>query len=1164
MISSRIRRFAKAGLALCVLMAAWPVTGHADVTGTILGTVRDATGAAMPNVTITVTNIETNLVQTARSDASGDYRLLSLPVGTYRVEATESGFRKFVTENVVLQVNQERRVDIAMEVGNLEQRVEVNANTVQVETTSTQLGAVVEETAILNLPLNGRSFIDLLSIQAGVAPTSSSTGNISVNGQREASNAFYVNGGDVNEGRNFGTSVVPNLDSVAEFRLITNGFDAEYGRFSGAIVNAITKSGTNGLHGTVFEFLRNDKLDGKGFFDARRPVLKRNQFGYVVGGPAIKDKLFWFTDYQGTRQRRGSAGSLSQLPSVDMRNGIFSPGDLGEVVSGPAWAQILTQRLGYTVTANEPYSSAKCTSTAQCVFPNGIIPTKAFSPIAVNLLKNYIPLPNAGTTTFNPPSIVSTNNEDKWGQRVDIENKRTGRWYGYWHMNNTKAISPGTYGPEYGNFGTTQPVRAQQGILSNTLTLGPTAVNDLRIDFTRWASSGTQPTDPNVSLSSLGFVTGVGTLGIIPSGPAGWESVPPISLSGQINFSFGRNIQATGQYNNTWHIADSYSKIYGKHTFKFGGDVRYLQINERNVYAPNGNFSFDGTETGHDVADFLLGAPSQYIQAALQVLDSRSRYGAAYAQDSWRVKPNLTLNYGLRWEVSTPWYDTENKIQTIVPGVQSTVFPGAPKGWLVPGDPGLPGGKPIPPTLAPTTWRDFGPRLGLAWSPTAGGLLGKILGAHGKTAIRVGAGIYYTAIQDAGLFIEVADAPYGLYWVSINPPLFDKPFLTRADGTSQTQRFPFELPVPGSAAMKNVDWSIFLPITSSPGYMPGNKLPYGEHFNFSIQRQLASDTLLTVAYVGTAGHKLFAQYEANPGDAKLCLSLRGSGVKAGTTQCGPNQENTTFIRPDGSKVIGTRYPLGSEFFGQNTYESTNANSLYNSLQATLQRSGRGVNFMLTYTFSKSMDNASSFTTMNFSNFHLSRGLSTWDSTHNFVASYNYTIPFDRMFSALPKRVTRGWSVNGITRFATGFPITISQSGDRSLTGAGGVDRPDFIGPLVITPDVRNTPNKTYFNKSAFVSEGTSVTTANGGLGIMGTSNLRFFHGPGINNFDLSAQKTTRVRENMSVLIRAEFFNAFQHAQFNNPSGSFTSSSFGRVTSARSAGRIGQVSMKFLW
>ena len=442
MTAVSIRTFARMSFTLCILMAACPLVLRADITGSILGTVRDASSASMPNVTVTVTNVETNLTHTATTDTSGDYRFLALPAGTYLVEATQSGFRKFSAANVVLSVNQERRLDISMEVGSQEQKVEVSANAVQVETTSTQLGTVIEEKSIVNLPLNGRSYIDLLSIQAGVAPTSSATGNISVNGQREGSNAFYVNGGDVSEGRNNGTSVIPNLDSVAEFRLITNSFDAEYGRFSGAIMNAITKSGTNGFHGTVFEFLRNNALDAKGFFDAGVPVLKRNQFGYAVGGPAIKNKLFWFTDYQGTRQHQGSSGSLSQLPSADMRNGIFNASDLSEVVSGPYWAQLLSQRLGYTVTANEPYSTASCVTTAQCVFPKGVIPTKAFSPIAVNLLKSYIPLPNAGATTFNPPSQVATTTDDKFGQRVDFENKKTGRWNGYWHIDNTTTVSP--------------------------------------------------------------------------------------------------------------------------------------------------------------------------------------------------------------------------------------------------------------------------------------------------------------------------------------------------------------------------------------------------------------------------------------------------------------------------------------------------------------------------------------------------------------------------------------------------------------------------------------------------------------------------------------------------------------------------------------------------
>jgi hypothetical protein len=1141
---------------LCWLTLPWLTVEwlRADVAGTILGNARDPSGAAMVGVSISATNVETNLSLRTSTDTAGEYRFLSLPAGTYRLEATLSGFQKFVTDNIVLSVDQQRRVDITLKVGSVQESVEVNAAAVQVETTNTQLGTVIDEKNILNLPLNGRSYIDLLSIQAGVAPTSSSTGLISVNGQREASNAFLVNGGDVTEGESNGAAIIPNLDSVAEFRLITNSFDAEYGRFSGAVMNAITKSGSNGLHGSAFEFLRNNDLDARAFFDPSVSVLKRNQFGYAVGGPAIKNKVFWFTDYQGTRQSQGSSGSLSQLPSVDQRNGVFTAGDLNGVVSGPYWAQVLSQRLGYSVTANEPYSAPNCASTANCVFPNGVIPTRAFSPIAANMLKNYIPLPNSGANTFIPPSVVSTSTDNKAGQRVDINNKKTGTWYGYYHFDDSTVLSPGTYGPAFGNFGTFTPRRAQQGVLANTLTIGPSAVNEARLDFTRVASTSNQPTDSPVSLSSLGFVTGPGTLGIINSGPDSWQSVPPISLSGQVNFSFGRTISATGQFNNTWHAAETFSKIWRTHAFKFGGDYRYLQINERNIYAPNGNFSFDGSETGHDVADFLLGASASYIQASFQVLDSRTRYGAVFAQDSWRVTPNFTLNYGLRWEASMPWYDTQNKIQTIVPGVQSTVFPGAPKGWLVPGDPGLPGGGTIPSTLAPTTYGNFAPRLGLAWSPNVSdGILGKLFGGPGKTSIRAAAGIYYTAIQDAGLFIEVADAPFGLFWVSPTPVLFDQPFKTLSDGSSQTQRFPFILPVPGSAAIKNLDWSVFLPITSSPGYLPGNKLPYGEHYNFSIQRQLASSTVMTVAYVGTEGHKLFARYEANPGNAALCLSLRGSGVAKGTLQCGPNQEDAQFTRPDGSTVFGTRGPLGPDY-GSNAYESTNANSAYNSLQVSVERRARNLTFLAAYTYSKAMDDASNFGAMNFSNFHLSRALSSFDCTHNFVISYNYALPFDRASGVLPKRLVQGWSLNGITRFATGFPIAISQSGDRSLTGTGGVDHPDYVGGLVITPDVRDTPNHQYFNKTAFTSEV---------LGAMGNANQRFFHGPGLNNWDAGLQKITQVHESMSVQFRAEFFNAMEHAQFGSPSGSFTSSNFGRVTSAK-AGRIGQMSLKFLW
>jgi len=304
-----------------------PVWG--DVTGSILGVVHDPTGAVVAGASVVVTSLDTNEAHTAQSDSVGNYRLLALPVGHYKIEATLAGFQKFLTTGMELTVNEQRRVDITLQVGSVEQMLEVSTTTVQVETTNTQLGQVVESKKLLALPLNGRSYIDLLGLQVGVAPVSSesiqqdrpvsgglSAGNVSVNGQRETANAFLINGGDVSEGRNMGAGAIPNLDSVEEFRLITNSFDAEYGRFSGAIMNVITKSGTNSIHGSGFEFLRNDKLDARGFFDPDKAALRRNQYGFAAGGPAIKNRLFWFTDYQGTRETVGASTGLVSLPHL--------------------------------------------------------------------------------------------------------------------------------------------------------------------------------------------------------------------------------------------------------------------------------------------------------------------------------------------------------------------------------------------------------------------------------------------------------------------------------------------------------------------------------------------------------------------------------------------------------------------------------------------------------------------------------------------------------------------------------------------------------------------------------------------------------------------------------------------------------------------------------
>jgi Carboxypeptidase regulatory-like domain len=1139
----------------------------ADVTGSILGVAKDSSGAVLPGVEVGAINLETNVHQSTRTDQTGEYHFLALPVGKYKIEAAKAGFQKFSETGIDLTVNDQHHADIVLMVGNVQEEVQVSGAALQVETTSSQVGSVIDSKQMVDLPLNGRSYIDLLGLQAGVAPVSSgavtskvvsgelAAGNVSVNGQREASNAFLVNGGDVSNGRTMGTAIIPNIDSVAEFRLITNSFDAEYGRFSGAIMNAITKSGSNGYHGAAFEFLRNDELDARNFFDPRRGAFKRNQFGYAVGGPILKDKLFWFTDYQGTREVLGISTGNLQVPSVAQRSGDFSAQPSAfliagqpATVNGPYWAQVLTSRLGYAVSSGEPYGFAGCTATTACVFPNNIIPSRGFAPTTNPLLK-YIPVPNSGPNTLTSSGQNQVTRDDKAGQRIDVAgNRKSGSWFIYYVFDDSAVTSPlsGTSTP---GFPTGTYDRAQQAVLSNIHVFGPTAVNEARVSFTRnsLVTNGAVNGN-NVTLSSLGFVEGSG-LGIFPVN----DAVPRLSFN---NFGTGPG-GISGQPANTWALSDAFSKIVGKHSLKFGANWSYFQMNDRNVPG-SATFSFNGSETGSDIADFLLGAPSQYVQSGAQALDSRTRYTGIFAQDSWRVTPSLTLNYGLRWEASMPWYDTQNRIETLIPGEQSVLFPTAPVGWLVPGDPH------VPRTLAPTDYKEFGPRVGLAYSPGAtDGILGKIFGGPGKTSVRASFGIFYTAIQDETLFDIVADAPYGQFWVSAAPPIMQTPFLTRSDGSSQGgNHFPFTFPTPGQAA--SLDYSQFLPIGGSPGYWYQNRQPYAEHYNLTLQRSLGSTTVLTLAYVGTEGHRLLTQVEANPGNAALCLSLRGSGVAPGTVQCGPNGENTTYTLPNGTKVFGTRGPFGNALTSD-SYQINAGNSNYNSFQATLQKKAGNFSFLAAYTFSKSIDDASGYETpgagdtraqTNFSNYRLSRSLSAFNIPNNFVISYSYAIPFDKWMHSMPRRLVQGWSVTGITRFANGFPVTVSESGDRSLAGSAGTDVPNIVGPVVIQNPRSGGPKgpNEYFSSSSFAA---------GPLGAFGDSSNRFFSGPGFSNWDLSLHKNTTLREGMSLQFRAEFFNVFNHAQFLNPSGNFSSSLFGYVTGAR-APRIGQVSLKFLF
>jgi hypothetical protein len=1189
---------------LLVLFLCPNVVRGQNLTGSLYGVVRDASQAVVAGAHVVAANVDTNYSKETTTDAGGEYRILTMPPGMYKITATAAGFQETSVTGIDLRINDQLRQDVTLSVGGVQTEVSVEANAIQVNTENSQVGDVIETQKMLSIPLNGRSYLDLLGLQAGVLPFSVTTGtdrpvsggiarpgNVSVNGQAESSNGFYVNGGDVNENKNEGAGLLPNLDSVAEFRLITSSMNAEYGKAIGAVMNAITKSGTNSFHGAAFEFLRNSDMDARGFFDPTLAALHRNQFGYAVGGPfpKLKNKLFWFTDYQGTRQVQGASTGLMTLPTAAQRAGNFSPSQLSGKVNGAYFAQYLSQELGYTVTNGEAYTS---------VFPGGVIPQRAFDKVSVNYLaKGYIPQPNLDPVNgyYADASQKGTATDDKAGQRVDFYNNKTGTWSFYYHFDDSLVFNPLVNGgSSVPGTPDSVPQRAQMFVVSNTKTISATTVNEIRLSVFRTSLQTAVPDKAAYAHpSDLGFTTGVGSLGIVNSAgvPNYPDTVPTVQFN---NFTIGEGLTNMYQANNSYYTTEGLSKIVGSHSFKMGGDFRYYQQNVRNVCGPTGYFYFNGVETGNDIADFLIGAPSQYVQCSLQLLNTRANYGGVYIQDSWKVKPNLTFNLGIRWEVNQPWTDHEGMFETTVPGRQSTLFPTAPVGLLVPGDPG------VPSSVSPTQWHPFAPRAGVAYAPNyTGGFLGKLFGGPGKSSIRAAFGIYYLGGPDAN-FGVIGDAPYGLYWSSPAPPFFDTPFMTRSNGASQGVHYPFTYPVKGQTA--NLNFVQYYPLLS-PGFYVHNKLTSINQYNFSFQRALSQRTVLTLAYVGNQGHRLPASYPYILGDPWLCLNLIALGS---TPACGRSAESSTFNLPAGMKYTGpnTQYngygtiyssitgttnpPINNQQEGirdggtvawTNSALTTNmANSHYNSFQATVERKAADVTFLAAYTFSKAIAQANQMRLCSYDvtkpvYCNTSAGLLPWtlqltnrlaatDLTQNFVLSGTWSIPFDRAFSAAPRRLTQGWGMTGVMHAYTGLPITLSDSGDRSLQVSG--DLPNCVGPVVSQNPrlaANGRPNMFIVPTGAFTQET---------VGLLGNCNPVFLHGPAAYNVDYGLAKTIRINEARSILIRGEFFNLFNHPQFSNPAANLNNSNFGEVTSVRATsgggtgGRVGQVSAKFIW
>ncbi len=1235
-------------LSLC-LICSTPL--HAQGTGgRILGRVSDSSGAVLANVKVTLTNDATSVNSESTTNANGDYGFPQVPVGVYRMEFDLTGFKKSVQRAVNVDLNQVVTVNSVLQIGATKETVEVTSEAPLVDTTSTQLGAIMDSRQVSNLPLNSRDTYQLLQLQPGVMSTvgssntlvygSDSPGAVSVNGGRGRSNNFSVNGGDANDLFANLPTVQPSPDSIQEFRVLTNTFDAEYGRNSGSVVNVVTKSGTNDLHGSVFEFFRNKVLNANNYcltaaapedLPCDKPQFNQNQFGGTFGGPIVKNRTFFFASYEGRRIRQGISSPAVGVPSSPERPSATQPfadfTDIGgfdtqnpgtAVLNNP---QLLDSRPGCDQAVGFPggipagtlYTSSD--PATPHIFNNNQIPLACMDPTAVDLLQFVPTPPNGGSLISTVPTQAVRG--DQITAKIDHRINDKQNLSIYYYFNDDRTHSPfATFelaGANLPGFGDVVAERFQQWNITHTWTINNNTVNEFRFNYNRegqetflhpantelvqnscppapsWltAVTGAPPcfygdgsTDPNGSL-----------YGIHPMLNAGREGLPFMAISG--GFSIGNDWEGElPQAGNSFQWADSLTKISGNHTLKFGVDLRRQQFNQFYYFDINGEFSYFGggpndTGAANLFPNFLLGLPDTFGQGSPQSENVRNTGFYLFAQDSWKIRPNLTLNYGLRWELNTPLADISQHVETFRPGQSSTVFPcGGPNtdctsqnaiGLVVPGDPG------VPPGMTQTYYKAFAPRIGIAWSP----------GSSGKTSIRAGWGLFYNPMEQLVLAQFGAEPPFGGS-TTVSETQFNLPFLGQDGATTYLNPFSGVIsPKRGTAQ----DWARFEPIDLFGDFQPNMRTQYSAQYNLTIQHELTKDMKLEIGYVGSQGHRLLATHDINYSNPQTCLDLDQILPNAPCAQFGedgeffippgtnlsvplhlPYAQNHsvipagTVVGASGITLVGLRpysspqcdpmtgigcpatgIPVFTGIFAQDTI----ASSSYNSLQISLdKRFARGLQFTAAYTYSKSIDDASSFEgILNPLPGANNYARSLFDARHRFVISYQWELPI-RKFSGFAGKVLDGWGLSGITTYQTGFPIRITSSSDNELMNSFDFElpgEPDQIAPFSWQRPQSN--GNYYFNNTSIFSEA-------GVFGRIGTAPRTICCGPGISQTDISFVKNIPLNERSHFEFRAELFNVFNHTQFFNPDGNSTDGSqFGQVTQVKDP-RLAQFALKF--
>jgi hypothetical protein len=1110
--------------ALTFLIVASPVHA-AEVTAAMAGTVSDSTGAVIASCTVTLTNTGTNVSRTIQTGNDGTYLFTLIPIGAYRVTVEQSGFRKYVHDGIILNVNQNAKLDIILQVGASSQIVEVTGDVSQVDTTSATLGSVETSQRIVSLPLVERDAFQLGLLQAGVFPPDEDDGSgnaFSVSGQRSESLSFLVNGADNNDFLGNNAVVDPNPDALGEFKILTNNYEAEYGRTAGGIVNQVIKAGTNNFHGDVFEFFRNDALNADNYFLTSVTPFKRNTFGGTLGGPIRKDKTFFFISYQGVRKHEGQVAPKLEVLSAAERTGDFS--------------ELLAQG---TQLVN-PVTGAN--------YVNNQVPV---DPVIANYITKYLPLPNQPGSNNFVAAPVEVDQDDQGIFRVDHHIGQKDSIYASYIVDNltqnvpfeiTSGAGSGGNVPVGSGFNT--DLRTQLGSINWLHNFSPTVVNEFIFAANRSATLQDVPHD-TTSPSALGFTN------VSPDDPAG--TAPPV-LATQ-SFSLGPNPEGpTKIHDATFHFQDSVSINRGHHDFKFGADIRRVRNNFDFDFDNNGVFDFgnDQNFTGSDLADFVGGFYDNYEQFSRAVYGIRTTSWHFFGQDSWKIRKRLTLSYGLRYEYNTPLEDPHNEVQGFFPGKQSTKFPTAPEGILFSGDPGTPNTG-----LTYPDRNNFAPRFGFAYD-----LLG-----NAKLVVRGGFGIFYD-IEDGALNLQFGgENPFG-HVIDITPDDYTgatpgvDPIADPFGAFGQTNPYPTGGVV---GSVFNQDPKISFAYLVDPHF----RTPYSQNVNFGLQYQITSDTMIEADYVGTFSRKSIATQDVNaPVPSVMQQQLNNYG---GT--------NPDCARPLGGCINPTTDPdATADGVLQLFTDLSNGSSSSNELQLTVdKRFSHGFNIRGAYTLSKTLDDQSGFrynSSVYTNPFDPSfdRGPANFDVRNRLVISGIWQLPLDRPFrngNGFMRRVLEGWETSGIASFQSGTPFTIFSESDSSEEGLF-EDRADQIGPNhIFSPRSQHTFNPGVVNADCLGAQGyaqhfyfdpTAYSCFNVPDLTFGNSPRNALRGPGRNNFDLTIGRTFKISETKSVEFRSEFFNAFNHANFFNPDHFGGDGNFGQIIAARDP-RIIQLALK---